>query len=149
MSWVQSIVLFYSYLAWVLYGVGLVVAAFECGIEYQSGRGSIIDTALNAFKSFMTVGLFTVVPVELYIDGFISWSKQVIHLCLTAVLQARELITGLMVVNNHALLELGLMLAAGEIAHIEKALKEQRFSVKRAEKEDIKRILAVCLSRTS
>ena len=37
MSWVQSIVLFFSYLAWALYGTGLVVACFECGIEYSSG----------------------------------------------------------------------------------------------------------------
>lgn len=66
MSWVQSIVLFFSYLAWALYGVGLVVAAFECGIESQSGRGGIKDTALNAIKGFMAVGLFTTVPVELY-----------------------------------------------------------------------------------
>ena len=35
MSWVQSIVLFFSYLAWALYAVGLVVAVFECGIEYH------------------------------------------------------------------------------------------------------------------
>lgn len=220
MNWVQSIVLFFSYLAWALYGVGLVVAAFECGIEYQSGRGSIKDTALNAIKGFMAVGLFTTVPVELYklsvslqgsftagitglgtdfgtvaqgiiaslqdagnleqamtsnvfgglsaitspimmifililmgyavikvffanlkrggilliqiavgslymfsvprgyIDGFISWCKQVIGLCLTAFLQATVLIAGLMVVKDHALLGLGLMLAAGEIPRI-------------------------------
>jgi len=211
MSWVQSIVLFFSYLAWALYGVGLVVTAFECGIEYQSGRGSIKDTALNAIKGFMAVGLFTTVPVELYklsvslqgsftagtvaqgiiaslqdagnleqamtssvfgglsaitspimmifililmgyavikvffanlkrggilliqiavgslymfsvprgyIDGFGSWSKQVIGLCLTAFLQATVLIAGLMVVKDHALLGLGLMLAAGEIPRI-------------------------------
>lgn len=37
MSWVQSIVLF-SYLAWALYGTGLVVSVFETGIEYQNGR---------------------------------------------------------------------------------------------------------------
>lgn len=220
MSWVQSVVLFFSYLAWALYGVGLVVAAFECGIEYQSGRGSIKDTALNAIKGFMAVGLFTTVPVELYklsvslqgsftagitgfgtdigtvaseiittlqgaggleqslttdvfgglgaitspimmlfiiilmgysvikvffanlkrggilliqisvgslymfsvprgyIDGFVSWRKQVIGLCLTAFLQATVLIAGLMVVKDHALLGLGLMLAAGEIPRI-------------------------------
>ncbi len=220
MSWVQSIVLFFSYLAWALYGVGLVVAAFECGIESQSGRGSIKDTALNAIKGFMAVGLFTTVPVELYklsvslqgsftagitglgtdfgtvaqgiiaslqdagnleqamtssvfgglqtitspimmifililmgyavikvffanlkrggilliqiavgslymfsvprgyIDGFVSWCKQVIGLCLTAFLQATVLIAGLMVVKDHALLGLGLMLAAGEIPRI-------------------------------
>ena len=220
MSWVQSIVLFFSYLAWALYGVGLVVSAFECGIEYQSGRGSIKDTALNAIKGFMAVGLFTTVPVELYklsvslqgsftagitgfgtdigtvasgiittlqgaggleqslttnvfgglggitspimmlfiiilmgysvikvffanlkrggilliqisvgslymfsvprgyIDGFVSWCKQVIGLCLTAFLQATVLIAGLMVVKDHALLGLGLMLVAGEIPRI-------------------------------
>lgn len=220
MSWVQSIVLFFSYLAWALYGVGLVVAAFECGIESQSGRGSIKDTALNAIKGFMAVGLFTTVPVELYklsvslqgsftagitglgtdfgtvaqgiiaslqdagnleqamtsnvfgglsaitspimmifililmgyavikvffanlkrggilliqiavgslymfsvprgyIDGFVSWCKQVVGLCLTAFLQATVLIAGLMVVKDHALLGLGLMLAAGEIPRI-------------------------------
>ena len=66
MSWVQSIVLFFSYLAWALYGTGLVVACFECGIEYSSGRGNIRKTALNAIKGFMAVSLFTVVPVRLY-----------------------------------------------------------------------------------
>lgn len=66
MSWVQSIVLFFSYLAWTLYVVGLAVAAFECAIEYQSGRGSIRDTAMNAIKGFMAVSLFTITPVELY-----------------------------------------------------------------------------------
>lgn len=66
MSWVQSIVLFFSYLAWALYGTGLVVSAFETGIEYQHGRGSIKDTALNAIKGFMAVSLFTIVPVELF-----------------------------------------------------------------------------------
>ena len=66
MSWVQSIVLFFSYLAWALYGTGLVVACFECDIEYSSGRGNIRETALNAIKGFMAVSLFTVVPVRLY-----------------------------------------------------------------------------------
>lgn len=66
MSWVQSIVLFFSYLAWALYVTGIVVAAFECGIEYQSGRGSIRDTALNVIKGFLAASLFSVVPVELY-----------------------------------------------------------------------------------
>ena len=62
----QSIVLFFSYLAWALYVTGIVVAAFECGIEYQNGRGSIRDTALNVIKGFLAVSLFSVVPVELY-----------------------------------------------------------------------------------
>lgn len=66
LDWVQALVLFFSQLAWTLYAVGLVVAVFECAIEYQSGRGSIRDTAINAVKGFMAVGLFSTVPVELY-----------------------------------------------------------------------------------
>ena len=66
LSWVQSIVLFFSHLGWALYVTGLVVACFECGIEYTSGRGGIKDTALNAIKGFMAVSLFTTVPVRLY-----------------------------------------------------------------------------------
>ena len=66
MDWVQSIVLFFSYLAWALYGTGLVVACFETGVEYSSGRGNIRETSLNAIKGFMAVSLFTVVPVRLY-----------------------------------------------------------------------------------
>ena len=220
MSWVQSIVLFFVYLAWALYGTGLVVSAFECGIEYQSGRGSIKDSMLNAVKGFMAAGLFSTVPVELYklsvslqssltagitgfdtgigtlagniiselsaagglenagtagvfggmgvvtspvmmlfililmgyavikvffanlkrggilliqisvgslymfsvprgyIDGFVSWCKQIVGLCLTAFLQSTILIAGLMVVKDYALLGLGLMLSAGEIPRI-------------------------------
>ena len=66
LGWVKSIVLFFSYLAWALYVTGLVVAVFECGIEYQSGRGNFRETALNAIKGFMAAGLFSTVPVELY-----------------------------------------------------------------------------------
>jgi hypothetical protein len=220
MSWVQSIVLFFVYLAWALYVTGLVVSVFECAIEYQSGRGSVKDAALNALKGFLAVGLFSTVPVELYklsislqssltagitgfgsgidtlasniisdlsaagslesagsagvfggigtvtspimmlfililmgyaiikvffanlkrggilliqisvgslymfsvprgyLDGFVSWCKQIIGLCLTAFLQATILTAGLMVVKDHALLGLGLMLSAGEIPRI-------------------------------
>jgi len=220
MTWVKSIVLFFFYLAWALYGIGLVVSVFECGIEYQSGRGSIKDTALNILKGFLAVGLFSTVPVELYklsvslqssfsagitgygsgvdtlagniisqlslagsldsagtagvfggagstlnpimilfilimmgyavikvffanlkrggilliqiavgslymfsvprgyLDGFVSWCKQIIGLCLTAFLQTTILIAGLMVVKDHVLLGLGLMLASGEIPRI-------------------------------
>lgn len=66
MPWVQSIVLFFSYLGWALYGIGLVVACFECGVEYTAGRGNLRDTALNAIKGFLAASLFTVVPVRLY-----------------------------------------------------------------------------------
>lgn len=66
MSWVQSIVLFFSHLAWALYGTGLVVACFECGIQASSGKADIKGTALNAIKGFMAAGLFNVVPLRLY-----------------------------------------------------------------------------------
>ena len=66
MGWVKSIVLFFSYLAWSLFVTGLVVSAFETGMEYQSGRGSVKDALLNALKGFLAVSLFTLVPVELF-----------------------------------------------------------------------------------
>ncbi|MEA4986463.1 MAG: DUF6045 family protein [Anaerovorax sp.] len=66
MNWVQSIVLFFSYLAWTLYVTGLVVSCFETGIEYQYGRGNLKDTGINAVRGFMAVSLFTVAPIELY-----------------------------------------------------------------------------------
>ena len=66
MSWVQSIVLFFSCLAWALYATGLVVSCFECGIEYTTGRGNVREVFLNGLKGFLAVNLFTVVPVRLY-----------------------------------------------------------------------------------
>ena len=66
LDWIKSIILFFSYLSWSLYTTGLVVSVFETGIEYQYGRGSVKDAALNAIKGFMAVSLFTVVPVELF-----------------------------------------------------------------------------------
>lgn len=66
MSWVQSVVLFFSYLGWALFAMGLVVACFECGVEYSSGRGNVKEAALNAIKGFLAVSLFTQVPVRLY-----------------------------------------------------------------------------------
>ena len=66
LTWVKSIVQFFSRLGWALFGVSLVVCAFECGIEYSSGRGNIRQTALNVLKGFMAVSLFTTVPVRLY-----------------------------------------------------------------------------------
>ena len=66
LTWVQEVVRFFSQLGWALYGVSLVVCAFECGIEYSSGRGNIRQTLLNGLKGFVAVSLFTTVPVRLY-----------------------------------------------------------------------------------
>lgn len=220
-SWVQSIVMFFNYLAWALFAVGLVVAVFDAAISYQDGRGNMRETALNAIKGFMAVSLFSLVPVELYKlaitlqgeltagltgygsdvgslatdiittvqsagtslsdvqasdvitgldvtlspilllfiiilmgyavikvffanlkrggillimiavgslymfsvprgynDGFVSWCKQIVGLCLTAFLQTVMLSAGLLLFADNLLLGFGLMLAAGEIPRI-------------------------------
>ena len=66
LEWVQAVVLFFSRLAWALFGVSLVVRAFECGIEYAGGRANLQQTALDVIKGFFAVSLFTTVPVRLY-----------------------------------------------------------------------------------
>ena len=66
LDWVQSIILFFSRLAWALFAVSLIVSAFECGIEYASGGANIQQTALNILKGFFAVSLFTTLPVRLY-----------------------------------------------------------------------------------
>src|SRR5574344_1910517 len=66
MSWVQSIVLFFSYLGWTLFAVGLVVCALECGIDYTNGRCSVRDSLLSPLNVFLAVGLFTTLPVKLF-----------------------------------------------------------------------------------
>lgn len=206
MSWIKAIVLFFDYLGWALFVVGIIVAAFECAIEYQSGRGSIKDTALNCIKGFFAVTLFTITPVELYkfcvslqinlssglshlqgegegvsalagnalglipdlglgaifaifilimigysvikiffanlkrggilviqiavgslymfsvvrgyTDGFVQWVKQVIGICLTALLQTLIMMAGLIMMTTNILFGAGLVLAAGEVPRI-------------------------------
>ena len=66
LEWVQAVILFFSKLAWALFAVSLVVRAFECGIEYASGRANLQQTALDMIKGFFAVSLFTTVPVRLY-----------------------------------------------------------------------------------
>ncbi len=56
----------FSQLGWALYGVSLVVCAFEFGIEYTTGRANLQHTALGAIKGFLAVSLFTILPVRLY-----------------------------------------------------------------------------------
>ena len=66
LEWVQAVILFFSKLAWALFAVSLVVRAFECGIEYASGRANLQQTALDMIKGFFAVSMFTTVPVRLY-----------------------------------------------------------------------------------
>lgn len=65
-DWVESIVAIMSLFGWSLFIVGLVVAVFEVGMEYQNGGGNFKDAGLNCIKGFMAVSLFTLLPVELY-----------------------------------------------------------------------------------
>lgn len=67
LAWVQAIVLFFSRLAWALFGVSVVVSCFQFGIMYVSGgRGNLQQTALSIIKGFLAVSLFTIAPVRLY-----------------------------------------------------------------------------------
>lgn len=66
LSWIQAIVLFFSYFGWALYITGLIVAVFDTAVGAQSGRADIKGTALNILYGFLAVSLFSSLPVELY-----------------------------------------------------------------------------------
>ncbi|GHU80333.1 hypothetical protein FACS1894191_5410 [Clostridia bacterium] len=66
LPWVEAVTLFFSNFAWALYVTGIVVAAFECAIEAQNGRGDLKAAALNILKGFFAVNLFSIVPIRLY-----------------------------------------------------------------------------------
>ena len=66
LSWIESAVRLFFLCGWVLFGVGVIVAAFDLAIEYQNGRSTIKSTMLNVLKGFFAANLVTVVPVELY-----------------------------------------------------------------------------------
>ena len=66
LEWVQAVVRFFSQLGWAMYGISLVVCAFEFGIEYSTGRANLKQKALNAIKGFLAASLFSILPVRLY-----------------------------------------------------------------------------------
>ena len=66
LTWVQSVVTFFSQLGWALFGVSVVVCCFEFGLDYSTGRGNIQQTAMNIVKGFLAASLFSTVPVRLY-----------------------------------------------------------------------------------
>lgn len=65
-TWVQAIILFFTYLAWALFAVGLVLAVFETAIAYQNGQGNLQGTFLNILKGFLATSLISTVPIELF-----------------------------------------------------------------------------------
>jgi hypothetical protein len=66
LDWVKAVVLLFSFFGWALFGVGLVVSAFDLAMEYQNGRANIQRTGVNWIKGFLAVSLFTVTPIQLY-----------------------------------------------------------------------------------
>jgi hypothetical protein len=53
-----------------------------------------------------------------YTDGFNSWCKQIVALCLTAFMQTTLLFMGLITFSQNMLLGLGIMLSASEVPRI-------------------------------
>ena len=66
LAWVQATVELFSLFGWALYVAGIVVAVFEIAMEYQKGRASPKDTAINILKGFFACSLIGVLPIELY-----------------------------------------------------------------------------------
>ena len=66
LSWIEAAVHLFFLFGWVLFGVGVIVAAFDLAVEYQNGRATIKSTMLNILKGFFAANLVTVVPVNLY-----------------------------------------------------------------------------------
>lgn len=103
-DWVEAIVQIMNLFGWALFVIGLVVAVFECAIEYQNGRGSIRDTALNFIKGFMAVSLFSLLPVNLY------------QFCITLQVQmttGMSTIVGTETIGNTAKISIGYIRAMG------------------------------------
>ena len=53
-----------------------------------------------------------------YSEGFTDWCKQIIAICFTAFMQTTLLLLGMITMQTHALLGLGVMLAANEVPRI-------------------------------
>ena len=51
-------------------------------------------------------------------EGFTGWCKQIVALCFTTFMQTTLLLMGLITMQSHALLGLGVMLAANEVPRI-------------------------------
>ena len=121
LEWVQAVVQFFSQLGWALYGISLVVAGFECGIEYASGgRGNFQQVALNAIKGFLAVSLFI-----RHLEAIQSASASSREFLLVVRLEEKE--------------------AADErgLRQLEKALCDHGVRVQLVEEQDVKRLLAV------
>ena len=50
LSWIQATIQLFTLFGWALYVAGIVVAVFEIAMEYQKGRASPKDAAINILK---------------------------------------------------------------------------------------------------
>lgn len=80
--WVQSIVLFFSYLGWSLYGTGLVVSAFECGI-------SLIMMGYAVFKVFFSnLKRGGILLIQICVGSLHMFSVSELQLCRGALYES-------------------------------------------------------------
>lgn len=98
-----------------LFFLGLLIVFAYCIVKVffaNLKRGGIL-IALIAIGS---IHMFSV--PRGYTDGFTAWCKQVIGLCVTALLQTTLLYAGLITFAEHPLLGTGVMLAATEVPRV-------------------------------
>ena len=98
-----------------VFALFFVIALGYCVIKIffaNIKRGGILLTQIAVGSLYM----FSI--PKGYTDGFISWMKQVIALCLTAFMQMTLLFLGLLTWQEDMLLGLGVMLAANEVPRI-------------------------------
>jgi hypothetical protein len=91
----------------ILIGYAIVKVMFD---SLKRGGIILIQIAVGSLYMLSVVRGFS--------DGFVSWCKQIIALCLTSFLQSTMLTAGLLIIPDHFMIGLGVMLAAGEIPRI-------------------------------
>ena len=85
--WIKALIVFFNYLGWALFTVGLILAVFETAIAYQNGQVNINSFFINILKGFLAASLFTTLPVELFkfaISMQVSLSSSIIQLSSTS-----------------------------------------------------------------
>lgn len=65
-DWIKATVMLFTMLAWALYVCGLVVAVFDCAMQYQNGANGFKNLFLNSIKGFFACSLIGTVPIKLY-----------------------------------------------------------------------------------
>jgi len=66
LAWINSFIVLFHNIGWILFITGMVVAVFDTAIAYENGQANIKDTCLNVMKGFFACSLITVVPQRLY-----------------------------------------------------------------------------------